>query len=369
MRGLIWNEPWTQVKSTRLLYDAELDNFSTSIMDITQSIINAYWDLVATKEQVRVAEKSLESTQALLDQTKTQYEVGVVSKVEVVQAEAGVANSEFNLIVSRNAYRNAEDVLIAAVLGDRLRADTTLLFDPTDNPDSTDMEPVDVNHAVETAFTNRPELAAAKTRIEQGELQLRFAKNQRLPQLDVNVEYRTLGISGRQNPDALNPANPALIGGWNDSHDGWFGDNRGVTAMGIVSVPLGNITGRKNVSKARIELRRANSQVVRLRQDIIVSVRRAARGVLAAAQGVEAAERRRAAAAEQLRAENIRLEHGESTPFDVLLRERDLVEAESQKIEALRAYRVSAATLERQTGTILEDRKISIEQVRKLAPE
>ncbi|MBW2230726.1 MAG: TolC family protein, partial [Deltaproteobacteria bacterium] len=119
--------------------------------------------------------------------------------------------------------------------------------------------------------------------------------------------------------------------------------------------------------QSRIELRRANSQVTRLRQDIIVSVRRAARGLLAAAQGVQAAERRRVAAAEQLRAETIRLEHGESTPFDVLQRDRDLVEAESQKIEALRAYRISQATLEREQGTILEDRNISIEQVRRLA--
>ena len=44
-----------------------------------------------------------------------------------------------------------------------------------------------------------------------------------------------------------------------------------------------------------------------------------------------------------------------------------LVEAESQKIEALRAYRISTATLERERGTILEDRNISIEQVRKLS--
>jgi outer membrane protein TolC len=136
--------------------------------------------------------------------------------------------------------------------------------------------------------------------------------------------------------------------------------------VGIVSIPLGNTTARKNVTKSRIELRRANSQVTRLRQDIIVSVRRAARGLLAAAQGVQAAERRRVAAAEQLRAETIRLEHGESTPFDVLQRDRDLVEAESQKIEALRAYRISQATLEREQGTILEDRNISIEQVRRL---
>jgi outer membrane protein TolC len=78
-------------------------------------------------------------------------------------------------------------------------------------------------------------------------------------------------------------------------------------------------------------------------------------------QGIEAAERRRIAAAEQHRAEQIRLEHGESTPFDVLQREEDLVEAESQKIGALRIYHASEVALDRAQGTLLEDRGIEVE--------
>ena len=58
-----------------------------------------------------------------------------------------------------------------------------------------------------------------------------------------------------------------------------------------------------------------------------VEVRDAIRNMLSAQEWIEAAERRRLAAAEQFRAESIRLEHGESTPFDVLQRERDLVDA------------------------------------------
>ena len=134
----------------------------------------------------------------------------------------------------------------------------------------------------------------------------------------------------------------------------------------MISIPLGNIRARKEESKARIELRKAGSQVKRLQQMIIKDVRSSARGLLASAQGVEAAERRRVAAEEQLRAETIRLEHGESTPFDVLQRERDLVDAESQKIDALRAFRLSQAKLQRDEGTILSDRNVSIDQVRQL---
>ena len=372
LRGLIWNEPWTQVKLSRLGYEAQIDDFTTSVMNIVLAIISDYWVLVADQEKVRVAEKSLESNQALHEQTKVQYEVGVVSKVEVIQAEAGVANSEFNLILARNEYRNSQDRLIASVLGNRLQADTALQFQPTDNPAYTRVEAIDLNEAVETAFARRPELASARKQVQQGEVALKFAKNQRLPRFDVSVRYRTLGTTGQENPDYTPfgppPTDPLPLGGFGDTFDYYYrqGGPRELTAFGVVSIPLGNTTARKNVSRAKIQLRQSGSLITQLEQDIIVSVRRAARGLLASAQGVEAAERRRIAAVEQLRAEQIRLEHGESTPFDVLQRERDLVDAESQKISALQAYRVSQATLQREEGTILSDRNVVIDQVRKL---
>ena len=371
LRGLIWNEPWTQVKLSRLGYEAEIDDFTTSVMNIVLSIISDYWVLVADQEKVRVAEKSLESNQALHEQTKIQYEVGVVSKVEVIQAEAGVANSEFNLILARNEYRNSQDRLIASVLGNRLQADTALQIQPTDNPAYTRVGAIDLNEAVETAFARRPELASARKQVQQGEVALKFAKNQRLPRFDVSVRYRTLGTTGQENPEYTPfPGSDPLtnIGGFGDTFDYYYkqGGPRELTAFGVVSIPIGNTTARKNVSRAKIQLRQAGSLITQLEQNIIVSVRRAARGLLASAQGVEAAERRRIAAAEQLRAEQIRLEHGESTPFDVLQRERDLVDAESQKISALQAFRVSQATLQREEGTILSDRNVVIDQVRKL---
>ncbi len=99
-------------------------------MDNVQSTVNSYWGLVAARDRVRVAQKSLETARALLAQTSTQYEVGVVSQVEVVEAEAGVAQREFELIQTANTFRNAQDELIDNVLGTELSARTDLQFVP-----------------------------------------------------------------------------------------------------------------------------------------------------------------------------------------------------------------------------------------------
>ena len=71
-------------------------------MDEVQQIEDAYWELIASEEALRVANKSLETARALREQTKTQFEVGVVSKVEVTEAEAGVSQREVEQIRAEN---------------------------------------------------------------------------------------------------------------------------------------------------------------------------------------------------------------------------------------------------------------------------
>ncbi|HPG27618.1 MAG TPA: TolC family protein, partial [Myxococcota bacterium] len=140
--------------------------------------------------------------------------------------------------------------------------------------------------------------------------------------------------------------------------------NENFTAKGVFSIPIPNTAARKQVARGEFELRRAEATRLRLEKTIIIEVRKAARELLASAQGIEAAERARLSAEEQLRAERVKLEHGESTPFEVLDREKSLVEAESKKIDALRAYRSAEIGLERAQGTILDFFRVEIDDVR-----
>ncbi len=375
LRGLVWNEPWTQVKLGKLSYAGSVDGFSLALMDVTEGTINAYWNLVAAQEQFRVERKSLETAQALLGQSQTQYEVGVVSRVEVVEAEAGVATREFNLIVARNNFENAEDILIDAVFGAELAAVTAFRVAAVDDPEDYEFREVDVARSVELAFRKLPELRIADLSIQEREVELKFAKNSRLPQFDLNARYGFVNRSGQDNirlcggpfvqDDAACRAARNTTG-YTNSYNNFFEDEgaENYDFRGTFSIPIPNTTGRRNVTRSELELRRARTQRARTKLDVIVAVRSAARGILASAQGIEAADRRRLAAKEQLRAERIRLEHGESTPFEVLQRESDLVDAESQKITALQAYRRAEARLERAQGTILDTYRIQLDDVR-----
>ena len=346
LRNLVWNEPWTQVEVSRVLHSSSLQDFRRAVMDVVQSTISAYWTLVAEEEQLRVANKSFQTGVALLEQTKTQYEVGVKAKVEVIQAEAGVAARELDVIRAAAAYQNSQDNLIDAVWGVRLTPSASMRVRPTDNPLDFEYHEIDPEHATELAMKHRPEVEFLELDIERRETLLRFRKNQRLPQFDLNLTYGTSGIDDQFRHSYAN---------WNTKNGA-----EEYSVGGSFSIPLGNSAARHNVSKAQLELRRAKTELTRLHQQIIVEIRRGIRLLGAARKGIEASERQRIAAEEQLRAERIRLEHGESTPFDVLQKESDLVEAEVAKINALQLYRTSEADLDRAQGTILRTHNIVV---------
>jgi outer membrane protein TolC len=372
LKDFLWSEPWLAVKSTQIAEGSSQDGFRQSLMDIVESIERSYWELVASEERLRVANKSLESNLTLLDQTRAQYDVGVVSRVEVVEAEAGVANSELGRITAENEYRRGQDQLIDVVLGPNLTPDSTLEIQPITRPDVV-LYDIDSEAATAKAFENRPELAIARANVEAADLTRRFARNQLLPQVDAVGSYGYSGLAGRtsRTPDLFgNPRTPIPGIGrhYADTDDDFFsGDGaRSWTAGGVFSIPIGNVAARAEKRRAELELTRARTQVRREEQRIVLEIRDAVRNLRSAQEGIEAAERRRLAAEEQFRAEGIRLEHGESTPFDVLQREQQLVEAESQKIAALQIYRNSLAALDRAQGTILRERNVVVEQARTL---
>jgi outer membrane protein TolC len=389
LRNLIWNQPWTMVKTSQVGSRAAWDEFRRQLMDTVQAIENDYWFLVASEEQLRVANKSLESARALLDQTKTQYDVGVVSKVDVTEAEAGVASREVNVITAKNNYLFRQDQLIDLVYGAGLRPKLEFLVEPTDPPLAESKYEVNLDMAVEKAFSERPELAIAHDEVERQQYLVQYAKSQRWPQLDVVGQYGYQGLTGQPSKDCVIPnftgtftpgqtgspcakfipqlppgsvPNSANI---MDANQDFFSGRTGLnwSLKGVFSVPIGNNTAYHNLERTQLEFRRANAQTKRTEQDIILDVRNAVRNLDSAYEGIEASERARIAAEEQLRAERIRLEHGESTPFNVLLREEQLVSAERDKIEALRVYQNSATALDRAQGTILQSHSIVIQDV------
>lgn len=364
LKDLFSNQASIAVERSGIGHEISIEDFRQELMDRIQEVENAYWELGSARADDRVARKSLETAQDLLAQTKIRYQVGVVSKVLVTQAEAGVAEREVGAILALNRAEAAQDALLNLIAAPSMQdyASTRLL---TDDPTflAYDIDPAVI---AERAMRLRPEIRIAQKRVEDAEAQLQLAQNQLLPRFDLIASYRHSGLAGDPVPDPFTgltplPIFPTNSSGVNDDFLSASGDRSwGVGAR--FELPLGNDTARAELAQQRIELRRARTSRRRTEQDIILDVRNAARVLRNSADSVEASERRRIATEETLRAEQERLRLGDSTPFLVLEFEEDLAEAESQVIASLQAYRNAITAVERSQGTLLATRNISLER-------
>jgi outer membrane protein TolC len=359
LRDLIHNEANVVLKQARIQRELSEQEFRQSIIDLLVGVDAAYWSLAALRATEDVAAKSLEVANDIVEQTRVQYEVGVVSRVNVSQAAAGQAEREFAFIVAQTAAANAQDFLIDLIEHPDLAALKSTKV-ATEDPAFVEYS-VDEEVAVDKAMRLRPELAQDRRRVEDAELQLAFARNQRLPRLDITGGYTFTGVAGADKDGNKVPSVPRHGRSANSKYFTAAG-SKSWKLGGRVEIPLGNRTARARVVQRDIELRRARTELRRQEQEIVLEVRIAARALRSAIQGLQAAERRRAAQAESLRAEQERLRLGDSTPREVLEQQRDLAEAERQVIFALQVYRNSITALEQSQGTLLEARRIRFEE-------
>ena len=107
------------IVSRRNLESSEL-RVRESVVQTTAAVKQAYWTLKATLANVTVQQRSLELAQELVRQNKARVDIGQTPPLDLLQAEAEVAQRRENLIRANTAAGDAED---------RLRR---LIMDPAD---------------------------------------------------------------------------------------------------------------------------------------------------------------------------------------------------------------------------------------------
>src|SRR5690606_31176882 len=138
--------------------DSEIarEGFLEQIVATLATAENAYWNLVATRHRLAVAEESLTLARQLHTDNQVRVDVGTLAPLELVQSEAGIATREEEIIRARGEIGDAEDVLRYLLDLDDARV-WTLPLVPDTQPEVAPAA-VDVAKALETALAARPEL-------------------------------------------------------------------------------------------------------------------------------------------------------------------------------------------------------------------
>ena len=318
--------------------------FRDRVLTVLATVEQTYWELVFANENLKVAEAALNAAQNLLAENRAKAKAGVMSIVDVLQAEAAVASRVEQILIAEKAIRDQEDQLRRLLNPGENELREDLRLTPQDPP-AVALLPISLQEAIDIAIERRPEIVQAKKNVDSSELNTNFAKNQLLPTLSFQG---TLGLAG--------------LGGnlGNSVNSNFSGDFYNYGAGLVLSYPLGNRSAWSTYNKRQMEGRNAQVSLVSVRQQIIVGVREAVRRVQTDFKRIETTRSARIMAEKQLQAEQERLKVGLSTTRFVLEFQRDLATAQGNELRAIVDYNKSLSNLERHKATTLDRYNLEI---------
>jgi len=312
--------------------------FRDRVLTVLATVEQTYWEVVFANENLKVAEAALKAAQELLATNRAKAKAGIMSIVDVLQAEAAMASRVEQVLVAEKSIRDQEDQLRRLLNPgeEELRLDIRLT--PKDRP-VVALEPISLQEAIDIAIEHRPEIVQAKKNMETSEFNTKFAKNQLLPTLSFQG---TMGMTG-------------LGSDYGDSVNRNFsGDFYNYGAGLVLSYPLGNRSAWSTYNRRQMEGKNAEASLVSVRQQIIIGVKEAVRRVQTDFKRIETTRSARIMAEKQLQAEQERLKVGLTTTRFVLDFQRDLATAQGNELRSIVDYNKSLSNLARHKATTLD---------------
>jgi len=305
--------------------------FREAVVRTVATVKQAYWLLKAAQANVVVQQQSLDLAIELARQNRVRVNAGQNPPLDLVQAEAEVAQRRDNLIRATAGAGDAEDALRKLIIDPSDRAFWDVRLDPVDQPPATGVAP-DLDNAIDKALNDRYDIVRAGRDLQNAADTVTLFDNQKLPDVRLEGSYAANGLAGTQllrSGGFPGTVVGTLDRGVGDSLGQVFTNDFPTWSVGVtVSYPLGRSYEAASLARAKVERRQAEQTIASLRVQAVESVRRAGRQIQSAAERVDAARAGETLAKQRLQDEQRRYEVGLSTTFLVTQAQRDLLEAQ-----------------------------------------
>ena len=281
-----------------------------------------YLSLIMSRNKVSVAEQTVRDYEEHLRNANLQYQVGIVSKSDVLATNTRLANAKTNLVEAKNAANLAEakfnNHVGLPVSTPIVTADKELTYAPYG---------ISLESAKSYGVAHRGSIVQAAMLVKGAEEKLRRADASDIPTVNASASR---GMKGSQ---------------WsgNDSKD-W---SVGATLSWNVwdgGQSKANVTAEKaNVEKVK----EAYAQTI---ETVQLQIQEGYLNLKAAEQKIQSTHAAVEAGQEDFRIKTLRYRSGVGTNVDVLDAETSLATARNNYVDALYNYNLSIATLEKAMG-------------------
>ena len=337
------NASTARIRLAALASDIAFQEYRRQQMLTVARTESAYWDLHLTQEQEQLSIESISLAGTILTNNRNRAAVGRMADLEVIQAQAGLSLRQARLSDARLKRLLASSQL--TILFAEPGILTNVIVMATDLP-AVRTEPLTYFDSFEQAFLLNPDYLSRKKAIQQENIKLAYAKNQRLPQLDLKASYGLNGLG-------LTPG---------DSYGDIDSQDRPAWSVGLeMRIPVtGGVKERNELAAAKLARQKALLGLKEVETQIGNALQVGIQKVQSAMANVTNYQSVVDFHAQLLKSQMERLDVGRIDSRTVLETEEKLFEARIAVADSMVQYRKALLELELSTGATLQVRNLDL---------
>jgi outer membrane protein TolC len=333
------------IRLAALASDIAFQEYRRQLMILISTAEASYWNLYMAQEQMLFFKESVGVAETILKDNQSKVRAGKGSELEVLEAEAGLG-------LRRSKQSDAREKFFEAISRlNSLYADTSAssnrLVVAIDVPEVTQV-PLSYQDSYLAAVELNPDYLGQTKKIASENIRVAYAKNQRLPQLDLKASYGLNGL-GHDHDQALHDMERRDFPSW---------------SVGVeLHVPItGGIRTRNELDAAKLKQKQALVALKEIETQVGTAIDIAMRKVRATQDSVRSYQSVVNYSQNLLAAQMARLEVGKVESRKVLEVDADLFEAKNSMLEAQVQFRRALLELELIEGTLLKTRNLDLTQ-------
>lgn len=349
-------------------------NFKTQVSAVVVNVLNSYFSLVGDYEDLKAKQDALDTARRFYDESRRRFELGALAQLDVTTARNQVASSQLALVNSRAAVEQQQlqlkNLISRTGLGNALIRDIEII--PVDQlviPPSDDIPPI--KDLVRTALANRSDLIVESANARAAEISALGTINGLLPSAGVNVTRSTAGLAGAPKTVTLAPgytlqSSPAFRGGMGTALSQVFRqDFPSDSVLFFGAIQINNRQALADHAIDQLSLRQQQLITAKDMNQADVDVMNSVVALRQARARYEAAVQARILQQQLLDSEEKKFNLGASTPYDVIVEQRDLAAAQASELAARVSWQSARISLDQTTGAILDVYRISLADAEK----
>ncbi|HEY6350721.1 MAG TPA: TolC family protein [Candidatus Angelobacter sp.] len=282
---------------------------------------NQYLLTIAAAARVETAKAQFVTAQAILRQAQDMKQAGTVAGIDVLRAQVQMQQQQQSLLSAENQLAK-QRMALARTIGMLV----TQQFELTDPVPYAPLPEINLEEALGRAYTRRPEYLAAEARVRAADLQVKAARGEALPTLDLNGDYGVIGPTPGSSRQTYNVA----------------------AGVRIPVFQGGRV--KADVLQAQSNLNQLKAQLSDLHGRIEFEVRSAMMDVTTSNQQVQVATQSVDLAAEELKQARDRYASGVSGSLEVVQVQESVAVANETYIQSLYLNNIAKLSLARVLG-------------------